>query len=372
MGLGHVDDVSLAEARNKADAARRLIKSGTDPLAERNAGRVAAIAAQARATTFAAVAERYIAAQEAGWKNPKHRAQWRSTLSTYAEPVIGALPIEAVNTDLVLQILEPIWQIKPETATRLRGRLEMVLSYAIARGWRDGPNPAVWRGHLQLMLPARAKVRAIEHHAALDWREVPGFMGLLRQQDGIGALALQFTILTAARSGEVRGATWDEIDVDKAMWNIPAARMKAGRAHRVPLSASALAVLQSMRLLQAEGGIVFPGRDLKQPLSDMSLTAVLRRIGRSDLTAHGFRSTFRDWAAEATSHPNHVIEQALSHAIGDKVEAAYRRGDLFAKRALMEDWANYLARRAAKVVRLRKPAVADDAERTIGKRTSGK
>ena len=230
------------------------------------------------------MAERYIAAQEAGWKNPKHRVQWRGTLSAYAEPVIGALPVEAVNTDLVLQILEPIWQIKPETATRLRGRLEMVLSYAIARGWRDGPNPAVWRGQLQLMLPARAKVRAIE-----------------RQQYGIGALALQFTILTAARSGEERGATWDEIDVDKAMWNIPAARMKAGRAHRVPLSAPALAVLQSVRLLQAEGSIVFPGRDLKQPLSDLSLTAVLRRMGRSDLTAHGFRSTFRDWEREASA-----------------------------------------------------------------------
>jgi integrase len=249
----------------------------------------------------------------------------------------------------------------------------MILSYATALGWRDGPNPAVWRGHLQLILPSRTKVRPNVHHAALDWREAPDFMARLREQDRIGARALLFAILTAARSGEVRGATWDEIDIEQDTWTIPADRMKAGREHRVPLSKAALAVLQSLNLLRSDLGPVFPGQKLKRPLTGMALTRPLGRMGRSDLTAHGFRSTFRDWAAETTGYPNHVVEQALAHTIGNAIEAAYRRGDLFAKRvALMEDWTNYLARPIAKVVHLRKPAVVDDAARTVAQRASRK
>lgn len=225
-----------------------------------------------------------------------------------------------------------------------------MLSYATARGWRDGANPAVWRGHLQLMLPARAKVRAVEHHAALDWREAPAFMVELRKRNSFGAKALEFLILTAARSGEVRGATWDEIDLDHGVWTIPAARMKGVRPHRVPLSAPAPGILHAMAELRDGSGLVFLGQKQGKPLSDMSLTAVLRRMARGELTAHGFRSTFRDWAAESTHYPNHVVELVLAHAIGDKVEAAYRRGDLFDRRtALMDDWAAYLAEARSQV-----------------------
>ena len=232
-----------------------------------------------------------------GWRNPKHRQQWRNTLSTYAEPVIGNLPVGAVTTEQVLEVLNPIWRTRPETATRVRGRIEQVLSYSIARGWRDGPNPAVWRGHLQLMLPAKGKVRAVEHHAALDWREAPAFMVELRARASFGARALEFLILTAVRSGEVRGATWDEFDLATRTWTIPAARMKAARPHRVPLSEPALGILRAMAKLKDGSGLVFLGQKHGTPLSDMTLTAVLRRTGRNDLTAHGFRSTFRDWAA---------------------------------------------------------------------------
>jgi integrase len=354
MGLGHVDEVSLAEARNQADAARRLLRAGTDPLAARDAARTAAITAKARTVTFSEVTERYITAQQAGWRSARHGKIWRASLTNDVEPLIGNLPVEMINTNLVLQVLEPIWRTKPETAARVRGRIEMVLSYAIARGWRDGPNPAVWRGHLQLMLPAPTKLRPVEHFSALDWHEAPGFMAKLREQDSVGARALQFAILTAARSGEVRGATWDEIDLKRAVWAIPGFRMKTGKDHRVPLSKPALAVLQSMSLLGTKRGLIFPGRSLDRPMSFMALTSPLQRMARGDLTAHGFRSTFRDWAAEATSYPNHVVEQALAHAIGSTVEAAYRRGDLFAKRvALMNNWAAFLAHPQAQVVPLR-------------------
>jgi len=254
----------------------------------------------------------------------------------------------------VLAVLQPIWKQIPETASRLRGRIEMVLSYATARGWREGPNPAVWRGHLQIMLPSCAKVRAVEHFAALPWHEAPAFMAALRGQDGFGAQALHFTILTASRPGEVRQARWDEIDLNGAVWTIPAARMKAGRPHKVPLSKPALAILHRMAQVKDGSGLIFLGQKFSVPLSDVTLLAVLRRMGRGELTVHGFRSTFRDWAAENTHHPNHVVELALAPTIGDKVEAAYRRGDLFEKRkALMDDWANYLAKAPAKVVRPR-------------------
>ncbi len=343
MALGDADGVSLKQAREKAADARKLLGQGIDPIDQRRASREAETAAQAKRTTFGEAAQQYIAGHEPGWRNPKHRQQWRNTLSTYAEPVIGNLPVGAVTTEQVLEVLNPIWRTRPETATRVRGRIEQVLSYSIARGWRDGPNPAVWRGHLQLMLPAKGKVRAVEHHAALDWREAPAFMVELRARASFGARALEFLILTAVRSGEVRGATWDEFDLATRTWTIPAARMKAARPHRVPLSEPALGILRAMAKLKDGSGLVFLGQKHGTPLSDMTLTAVLRRMGRNDLTAHGFRSTFRDWAAENTHHPNHVVELALAHAIGDKVEAAYRRGDLFEKRqALMADWAAYL------------------------------
>jgi len=353
MGLGSFPAVSLAEAREKAQAMRKLLGKGIDPLDQRRAARHAAEAEEARATTFAEAAAAYIADHEAGWRNTKHAAQWRSTIATYAAPVIGMKTCSAIDTDDMLKVLRPIWTKKPETATRLRGRLEMILSYAKARGWRDAPNPAVWRGHLQLMLAPRSKFAPVVHHAALDWREAAAFMAELRAREGMGARALEFAILTGARSGEVRGTEWGEIDLDRAEWMIPAGRMKAKRAHRVPLSGPALALLHEQAKLKDGSGLVFLGQRPGVAMSDMTLTAVLRRMGRGELTAHGFRSTFRDWAAEATVHPNHVVEAALAHAISDKVEAAYRRGDLFEKRRLlMADWAGFLSRQPAEVVSL--------------------
>jgi integrase len=353
MGLGSFPVVSLADAREKAQAARKLLSNGIDPLDQRKAEHQAAEIEEARATTFAEAAEACIASHEAGWRNAKHAAQWRSTIQTYAAPVIGAKACNAIETNDILKVLQVIWTKKPETATRLRGRLEMILSYATARRWREGPNPAVWRGHLQLLLPSRRKVAPVQHHAALDWREAPAFMKKLRAREGMGARALEFAILTAVRSGEVRGAQWAEIDIDTAEWVIPAERMKAKREHRVPLSEPAIALLREQAKLRDGSGLVFLGQRHGVVMSDMTLTAVLRRMGRGELTAHGFRSTFRDWAAETTAHPNHVVEKALAHAISDRTEAAYRRGDLFEKRAtLMDDWAAFLGRKTAEVVPL--------------------
>jgi integrase len=332
MTIGNAEHVSLAEARQIASDTRGQISRGVDPLDERHAVKVVA----PTVPTFAEAAERYIAGHEAGWRNPKHRQQWRNTLATYAAPVMGNLPVPDVDTPVVLRVLEPIWHAKPETAVRLRGRIELVLDYARVQGWRDGPNPATWRGHLQLALPARNKVAPVEHHPALDWRELPAFMVRLREQAGTSAAALRFAILTAARSGEVRGMSWPEVDLSAALWTVPASRMKASRQHRVPLSDAALAELGP-----PGDGFVFPGQRVMRPLSDMSLTACLRRMDRGDLTAHGFRSTFRDWCAE-TGQPADVAEAALAHIVGDKTEAAYRRGDLLERRRrLMTDWAQY-------------------------------
>jgi integrase len=352
MGLGHLNEVSLAEARSKAGDARKLVREGVDPLNDR-----AAAAARSKVITFSEAADRYITAHESGWRSALHRAAWRSTLAIHVEPVIGKLPVEAIDTALVLKVLTPIWQTKTESASRIRGRIERVLSFATVQRWRTGPNPAQWRGHLQLMLPPRSKVQPVKHYEALDWREAPAFMAKLRAQDTVGARALEFAILTAARPSEARGATWDEVDLEAAFWTIPGERMKAEKAHRVPLSKAALALLESMSPMRSVGGPVFPGRSLRLPLAHPSLIRPLRRMGYGDLTVHGFRSTFRDWAAEATAYPNHVVEQALAHTIGNAVEAAYRRGDLFAKRvALMNDWAAYLAQPAAEIVHLRRGA----------------
>jgi integrase len=356
MGLGPVDLISLADARTAARECRQLLLGGTDPLEHRR--RLALAASSAAGPTFNEVAELYIAAHEAGWKNAKHRYQWRNTLSMIAAPVFGDKPIGAINVGDVMMALEPIWHSKTETASRTRGRIESVLDYAAARGWRQGDNPARWRGHLANLLPARRKFAAIGHFAALPWRDMAAFMVELREREGSGARALEFAILTAARSGEVRGMSWGEVDLGERRWNVPAARMKARREHRVPLSEAAYTVLSAVASPAAKpdvAALVFASTKPGKPLSDMSLTAVLRRMRRSDLTVHGFRSSFRDWASEATTYPGELAEAALAHVISNKVEAAYRRGDLFEKRRhMMDAWAEHCARPMvpAEVVRL--------------------
>ena len=341
MGLGGYPDVTLAGAKEAARAARAQISEGIDPVAERQAKRSALAAAVAATMTFSEAAEKYIAAHEAGWKNAKHADQWNNTLATYAYPVIGKISVGDIETAHIMRVLEPIWTTKTETASRLRGRIESVLDWATVRGFRKGDNPARWRGHIEHLLAARADVQKTVHHAAMDYREVGAFLVDLRQQEGLGARALEFAILNAARSGEVRGATWSEIDLDAAVWTIPAGRMKAEKEHRVPLSAESLALLGALpRMVGTD--LVFPNAK-NAVLSDMTLTAVLRRMG-VPVTAHGFRSSFRDWAGETTAYPREVIEHALAHQLRDKAEAAYARGSLFDKRRrLMADWAKFCA-----------------------------
>jgi integrase len=350
MGLGALADVSLADAREAAAAARKLARQGFDPIERRLSERTDATT-RAGLHTFSEVADAYIAAHEASWRNAKHRQQWRNTLDTYAAPVMGKMPVAQVDTGAVMRVLEPIWRKKTETASRLRGRIESVLDYAAARGWRTGENPARWRGHLDHLLAKPSRVAKVEHHAALPWQEIGEFMGQLHEQEGVAALALRFVILTAARTGEAIGARWGEIDPQAKVWTIPASRMKAGREHRVPLSNAALAVLDAaakVRVVQHPAAPVFPGRRASDPLSNMSLLMLLRRMERTDLTAHGFRSTFRDWCAEATNYPREVAEAALAHTLRDKTEAAYQRGDLMEKRRqLMAEWAAFCARPTA-------------------------
>lgn len=334
MGLGRFPEITLARARERALEARRQIAEGSDPLA---------IGARAKALTFQAAAEALIGSKTPGWRNAKHAAQWGSTLATYVYPSLGSLDVKRIEVGDVLHALRPIWSAKPETASRVRQRIEAVLDYAAAIGARAGDNPARWRGHLDHLLPKPSKVRAVRHHAALDWREAPAFMTDLIGRPGTAARALAFAILTAARSGEVRGMTWAEVDLEGAIWTVPASQIKAGREHRVALASAALALLGEPG---AASSYVFPSQTgASKPLSDMSLTSVLRRMARGNLTAHGFRSTFRDWAGETTAHPREVIEAALAHRLKDKAEAAYARGDLFVKRRrLMEDWAGFLWR----------------------------
>ena len=346
MGLGALSALSAVEARAKAAELKATVGRGIDPLDVKEAARRDEAQAEAsqreenvlNAATFKAATERHLALKESGWRNVKHRQQWENTLATYAYPIIGELPVRDITPQHVLQALEPIWSTKPETASRVRMRIEAVLNSAKVLGWRTGENPALWRGNLDAALPPRSKVRTVKHHAALPWREISPFMAQLRQRDGLSARALEFAILTAARSGEVRKATWSEIDLDQKLWIVPAERMKAGREHRVPLSQSALQLLDEMPRFQGYD-LIFPGTRM-QPLSDMSLSAVLKRMGMTDITVHGFRSTFRDWAAEHTGHGSDIVEMALAHTISSKTEAAYRRGDLITKRkSLMEDWA---------------------------------
>ena len=341
MGLGGYPDVTLAGARVAARSARELIRSGKDPIVEARAAASALRASRASNVTFEQAARSYIAAHEAAWRNAKHAQQWRNTLNTYAYPIVGSLLVRDVDLPHVMQILEPIWATKTETATRLRGRIEQVLDWAGARGYRDGLNPARWRGHLDKLLARPSKITRVEHQAAIPVADVGNFMQRLRRAGGMGARALEFAILTAARSGEVRGANWSEIDLTARVWTVPADRMKAGRAHRVPLSAPAIALLRKLPRMVGTN-LVFPA-PRGGMLSDMTLTAVVRRL-KVPAVPHGFRSTFRDWASEHTNYPRDVAEMALAHAIGDKVEAAYRRGDLFEKRRLMmAAWATFCA-----------------------------
>jgi integrase len=341
MGLGSLHTLTLAEAREQARECRKLLLSGVDPIEARRGLRTRAEVETARGITFGECGERYIAAHQSAWKSKVHRAQWASTLSRYVYPVLGQLPVAAVDTGLVLKVLEPIWTEKPETASRIRGRVESVLDWAAARGHRSGENPARWKGHLQKLLPQPSKVARVKHHAALPYAEVPAFMVALRNRDGVSARALEFTILTATRTSEAIEARWSEIDLVSCTWTLPAERMKAGREHRIPLSDQALTILEK---LPREAEFVFVGAKPGRPLSNMALLAMLKRMGRPDLTAHGFRSTFRDWAAECTSYPSEVVGMALAHTIKNKAEAAYRRGDLFDKRhLLMAEWAQYCA-----------------------------
>jgi integrase len=338
MGLGPAHTVNLQEARDKALACRKQKLDGIDPIEARARQKNADSLEAARAVTFDQAATRFIASNKAGWKNAKHGKQWKATLDTYASPVFGSVGVGDVDTALVMKALEPIWAIKPETAGRVRGRIEAILDWASARGYRVGENPARWRGHLEKLLPAKSKVRAVEHHAALPYSDIADFLQSLRAQAGAGAQALEFAIVTAARTSEVLGATWDEIDLTTKTWTVPAARMKAKKEHRIPLSPAAIKLLERLNS-KAIGKYLFPGARPIKPLSNMAMLATLRRMDRGDLTAHGFRSTFRDWAAERTSFQNEVVEMALAHTIGDKVEAAYRRGDLFDKRRrLMDAW----------------------------------
>lgn len=342
MGLGSIDTFSLREARERAKEARKLVADGIDPIDARREKIAAARADDAKLVSFSEAAKRYIKAHEAGWKNPKHADQWRNTLATYADPIIGPLSVAKVDTAHIMQIIEPIWTEKTETASRVRGRIESVLDWATARRYRSGDNPARWRGHLDKLLPARAKVAKVRHHPAMPYTELPAFMQRLRALDSISANALEFTILTAVRTSEAIGATEAEFDLNAKVWTIPAERMKANRPHRVPLSDRVIEILKTTPR-EADSQYVFPGAKRGKPLSNMAMLELLQGMeGSEGLTVHGFRSTFRDWAAERSSFPREIAEAALAHVVKDKTEAAYQRGDLLEKRRrLMVGWAAF-------------------------------
>ena len=340
MGLGSYPAVSLAEARDRARLARSLIRSGIDPIDQRASNKETIVAAAAKSLTFAKAAEKFIAAHEDSWSNAKHRLQWVSTIGTYANPIIGQLPVAAIEQRHILQTLNPIWRSKTETASRLRGRIEQVLNWAKVQGLREGPNPARWRDHLDLLLPAPEKVSPVKHLAAVPLSEAKLIWQLICDTSGMGAQALQLQILTAGRSGEARGARWSELDLEGAVWVIPKERMKAKREHRIPLPRQAVELLRKQpRIVGAE--LVFPS-SRNTPLSDMTLTAVMRRLKRTEVP-HGWRSTFRDWVGDCTDYPSELAEIALAHSVGSKVEQAYRRGDMLEKRRpLMQEWADFL------------------------------
>ena len=345
MGLGSFPDVSLSIAREKARAARSDTTMGIDPVAQRKEARSARQALKATQKTFADCAKAYIEAHSDSWRNAKHRAQWPSTFETYVYPTMGTVLVGEVTQAHVMAVLLPIWKTKTQTATRLRGRIEQVLAWATAAGFRQGENCARWTGLLDQLLPAPGKVSKPKHHPAVRVDDMPAFIKALRQHDGLSPKALEFAVLTAARSGEVRGANWAEIDLEAAVWTVPPERMKAGKEHRVPLSAAAIKLLEAMPRIEGTE-LVFPAPRGGQ-LSDMALTALTRRMNFRDdagrvCVPHGFRSSFRDWVFERTDYPRDLAEAALAHALENKVEAAYRRGDaLERRRAMMQAWANY-------------------------------
>lgn len=344
MGLGPVHTLSLQEARERAKKARQALLDGLDPIEDRASARLAKRAEAAKRTTFKEAAEKYVAAHRAGWKNAKHADQWESTLTTYAYPIIGNLSVADVDTAHVLKIIEPIWGTKTETASRVRGRIESILDWAAARKFRHGDNPARWRGHLDKLLPARSKVQKVEHHPAMPYANVGAFIQELRAGCSISARALEFTILTSCRTAEVTGARWDEVDFTQKVWKVPGERTKSGREHRVPLSTRAIAILKEAPRVK-DNPFVFPGIRVGQHLSNMAMLEMLRERCGDKFTVHGFRSSFRDWAAEQTNFPREIAEAALSHVLGNKVESAYQRGDLLEKRRrLMDSWATYLER----------------------------
>jgi integrase len=339
IGLGSIDTTTLAEAREQAQDYRKLLASGINPLIEKRRKEQERLLANTLAITFQQCSTSYIDINQHGWKNAKHASQWKNTLTQYCYPIIGHLSVADIDTALVTKCLEPIWITKNETASRLRGRIEQVLSWATVRGYRSGDNPARWRGHLDQILPKPSKVQNAKHHPALPYIEVASFMQQLRQQDGIAAKCLEFTILCAARTNETIGATWNEINLDAKTWTIPAERMKAQKEHRVPLSDRSIDILKEMQLFTTNN-FVFPSGN--KGLSNMAMLKLLKRMTIPNITVHGFRSSFRDWAAEQTNHSGDVVEMCLAHTIKNQAEAAYRRGDMFEKRLLlMNDWASY-------------------------------
>jgi integrase len=360
MGLGPYPGVSLAAARQAASSAHSLVRVGKDPITARDAERSRKRLEDARAITFDQAADQFIAANEPGWRNGTHRNQWRASLGTFASPVIGKMPVADIGVTEVMRVLEPLWREKTETGSRVRGRIERVLDWAKVSGYRTGENPAQWRGHLDKLLPSRRKVQKVKHHAAVAIDDLPAVYAKLAQLDSVTALALRFVILTAARAGEATGARWSEIDMKARVWTVPSDRIKAGKTHRVPLSREAMTILARTRTA-ATGTLVFPGWVAGRPLAHASLLKVLRVAGGGDATTHGMRSSFRDWAAERTPYPREVAEMALAHSIGDKVEAAYRRGDLFERRKLMmEEWATFVQTTpSAKVVSINERRRAD-------------
>lgn len=341
LGLGSYITVSLKEAREKAREARKLLDNGLDPKQERDRERAERRALAATMLTFDQCAEHYIKAHAPSWRNKKHVSQWRNTLATYASPVIGGLPVADVSQAHVMTILKPIWEDKTETATRVRQRIENILDWATASGFRTAANPAKWKGHLDQLLAKPTKVKTVRHHRALPYSEIYTFMSELRKVKNTTSRCLEFTILTAARTSEAINARWDEFDLDAGIWTVPASRIKAGREHRVPLSSAALKVLKSQK--GQDSTYVFPGTRKGKPLNNIAMLKYVQKSGK-DVTVHGFRSTFRDWAAECSSHPREVAEMALAHRIGDATEQAYQRGDLLVKRKnLMNAWAKHCA-----------------------------
>lgn len=345
MGLGPFPAVSLAEARGDADQFRRLLRDGTDPIDARRQSRQEARLQAARSLTFKDCAKLYIEDHKAGWRNAKHAAQWASTLETYAYPALGLLPVQSVDIGLVKKALNPIWREKSETASRVRQRIEAVLDWARVHGYRSGENPARWRGHLEKVLPNPSKVRAVKHFQAMPYAELPKFFGALAERNTVSAKALAFTILTAVRSAETRGATWGEIDRNAAIWAVPGERTKSGRDHRVPLTDEALSVLDGLKNLGDDPDAPLFPNPRGKPLSDTAMRKYLQNdMDKQGVTVHGFRSSFRDWAAERTGFPREIAEAALAHVLRDKTKAAYQRGDMLdRRRKLMEAWAKFCA-----------------------------